>query len=266
MRATLLTALLLAAPVAAQWQAEKSQPNYTADVVPAAPAVTGPPSVAVAVGETAAFRLATKAILLRARRVGPEAFTATQATDGNGVDVTVTGAAAGTGYLVFFFQNREVEVEVTVGDDRPSTKPQPVPAMARPTPPGPNPPDPPKPPPPDPPVPPPEPPGPVAPTKLVVVIVEETAAAVATRGAFLADRPLADFMAAHGHRWRVVDKDVTGADGKPPADVVRFLDRAKAAKLPTLFLVDPKGRTVHEGPVPATAAELAALLKKWGGE
>jgi hypothetical protein len=61
----------------------------------------------------------------------------------------------------------------------------------------------------------------------------------------------------------VVDKDVVGADGKPPADVVPFLNDAKAKALPMVYLVDLKGKTVHSEPVPATPAAMIALLKQW---
>jgi hypothetical protein len=58
----------------------------------------------------------------------------------------------------------------------------------------------------------PKPPTP-APTSPVafVAIVEETADAVAGRGAFFADAALATRMKAKGLKWRVVDKDVVGS-------------------------------------------------------
>jgi hypothetical protein len=146
----------------------------------------------------------------------------------------------------------------------PGPKPNPIPPVPDPGP-GPEP-APPTPTPPDPVPVPPEPPAPVAPQKLVVVIVEETADAVATRGAFLSDKTLDSFMKAKGHKWRVIDRNVTGADGKPPADVVRFLDDAKAKALPMLYLVNPAGKTVYSGPAAKTAGELVDLLKKWGGD
>ena len=102
-------------------------------------------------------------------------------------------------------------------------------------------------------------------TPLIVLIVEETAQAAATRGALFADATLAARMAAKNHKWRVVDKDVIGPDGKPPADVLRFLEMAKGKTLPQVFLVDGKGKTRYQGDCPAKASELLALLGKVGG-
>lgn len=109
------------------------------------------------------------------------------------------------------------------------------------------------------------PPGPTSPAKFVVVIVEETADAVSTRGAFFSDPKLAARMKEKGHRMRVVDKDVVGPNGSPPADVKRFLDDAKSKGTPRIYLVDEKGHTAVSGPVPNTPADLIALLSKYGG-
>jgi hypothetical protein len=68
-----------------------------------------------------------------------------------------------------------------------------------------------------------------------------------------------------GHRWRIVDKDVTGADGQPPADIKKYLDAAKGKAMPQLFLVDEKGKARYAGDLPTKAAELLKLLEAWGG-
>ena len=106
---------------------------------------------------------------------------------------------------------------------------------------------------------------PVTPTKLWVVIIEETSEAASNRGAMLSDAKLIDRMNAKQHRFRVVDKDVVGPDGKPPADIARFLDRSKGKPLPQLFLVDEKGAARFAGDLPKTAADLLALIQKVGG-
>lgn len=108
---------------------------------------------------------------------------------------------------------------------------------------------------------------PVTPSKLYVVIVEETDEAAATRGAMFADPELGARMKAKGHAWRVVDKDVKGPDRKtPPTDVARFLDAAKGKALPQISLVDGDGVTRYTGDWgKKTAADLIALLGAWGG-
>lgn len=112
---------------------------------------------------------------------------------------------------------------------------------------------------------PPEPPIDNSPAKLVVLIVEETAESAANRGALFADRALSARMAEKMHRWRIVDKDVVGPDGRPPADVARFLELAKGKKLPQLFLVDENGKTRLQSDLPLRASGLLELITKYGG-
>jgi hypothetical protein len=128
---------------------------------------------------------------------------------------------------------------VVVGDPAP---PPPGPGPAPPNPPG--------------PTPPPAPTSPVA----YLVVVEETAEAVGTRGAFFADAALAARMKARGIKWRVIDKDVVGPDGKPPADVARFLALAAGKPYPSLFTVDAAGKLIGQQPMPRTPADLLTLL------
>lgn len=118
--------------------------------------------------------------------------------------------------------------------------------------------------PPVPPKPPVDPPA-VAPAKLVVLVVEETAAAAATRGALFADPALAARMAAKGHRWRIADRDVVGPDGKPPADLTRFLAATAGKPFPQVFLVDEQGRTRVQTDLPTRAADLLDIITKYGG-
>lgn len=111
---------------------------------------------------------------------------------------------------------------------------------------------------------PPDPPAPVA-GKLFVVIIEETRNAVAARGAWFADRTLKAAMDAKGHKFRVVDKDVTNADGQTPADIKRFVDEAKTKTLPMLYLVNESGKAVYSGAAPVEVSRLIELLTKFGG-
>jgi hypothetical protein len=117
--------------------------------------------------------------------------------------------------------------------------------------------------PPPPPTPPPPPP-PVAVGKLWLVIVE-TPSGAAGRGKLLADPALQALVKARGHRLRVVDADVRGPDGNPPADVAPYLDRAAGKTLPQLFIVTEAGAVLFAGALPETGAALAELVKAKGG-
>lgn len=118
-----------------------------------------------------------------------------------------------------------------------------------------------------PPGPPNPPPGPVTPDKLVVVIVEDTAAAAASRGMTFLDHDLNARMADKGHRWRVVDRNVVGPDGKPPADVAKLIADAITKRMPQVYLVDSRGkvRVSAELPTINEPAFLLGLLEKNGG-
>jgi hypothetical protein len=106
-------------------------------------------------------------------------------------------------------------------------------------------------------------PGPVA--KAWIVVIEETQEASAQRGKFLEDRALVDYVA--GKKWavRVADKDAKGPDGKPPADLAPYLTRASGKQLPQMYIVSDARDVLYEGAVPATPADLLALLRKLGG-
>ena len=108
---------------------------------------------------------------------------------------------------------------------------------------------------------------PVTPSKLQIVIVEETSDAAAGRGAMFADATLGARMKAKGHSWRVVDKDVVGPDRKtPPADIAAQLQAAKGKALPQIFLIDEARVVRYAGDWgDKTAADLIALLAQWGG-
>jgi len=126
---------------------------------------------------------------------------------------------------------------------------------------GPAPPVPPDPPPPPPPQP--DPPKPVGP--LYVIVIEETADAVATRGAYAAHTALRDRIKAKGHHWRIADKDVKDASGSTPAGWRPWVKRAEGKTLPYLLLVTEEGVTIHEGKLPDAPADLVKLLEAKGG-
>lgn len=131
--------------------------------------------------------------------------------------------------------------------------PPPGPPGPGPIPPGPTP----------PPVPPEPPPGP---SEIWLVIVEETGQAARNRLAMLSNPAIAKAMSAAGNHWRVVDKDVKGADGRTPADIDRFVNDAAMKDVPRFYLVDAGGRARFVGKLAdKTPEEVAALITKYSG-
>lgn len=88
---------------------------------------------------------------------------------------------------------------------------------------------------------------------------------MALRGQLFMDPTLAARMKERGHKFRVVDKDVKGANDQPPADLVPYLKRASGKSFPQFFLVSPDGTLLHEGDLPKSPADLIAVMQKVGG-
>ena len=124
-------------------------------------------------------------------------------------------------------------------------------------------------PPPTPPVPPepkpPEPPKPVANQQLVVIVIEESANAAQERSKFFNDAALSAKITAKQHKVYAVDKDVVGADGRPPASLVGYLAEAAGKKLPYIVIADMKGKKLFAGPIPLDAKSVLDLLVEYGG-
>ncbi len=96
-------------------------------------------------------------------------------------------------------------------------------------------------------------------------MVEETSAATADRGRFLSDPGLQQYLGAKHWTTRIADKDTRDANGKTPADLKPYFERAAGKSLPRMYLVDDQGVLRIEGAVPSTPAELLDLLRKVGG-
>lgn len=110
---------------------------------------------------------------------------------------------------------------------------------------------------------PPDPP-PVTGKAAAFVIVEETADAAGNRAAFLSDPALSAVIKAQGLKYQTFDQDAAKDRFFPPA-LKGYADKAKGKKLPCLFVTDAAGKLLFEGDLPATGAELAALLAKYKG-
>jgi len=119
------------------------------------------------------------------------------------------------------------------------------------------------------PPPPPPPPPPVEPL-WGAVLIRETTNQTPELAALLTDQSLRSFFFGNSLAFRVADPDEKGSDGKPPADLTPYIDRAKQVGLPRLFMLGTKGAVLYEGFVPDSAAALVDLTKKFltqkGGE
>jgi hypothetical protein len=116
------------------------------------------------------------------------------------------------------------------------------------------------------PIPEPKPVDPVTPAQLVVVVVDETADRATTlRGKLMFDPAIAARFNDKGHKWRVIDKDVVGADGQTPADVRKFIKLAADKPYPSYYLVDPTGKIRGSGAIPAKMSDFLDAVKKAGG-
>jgi hypothetical protein len=234
-RAVALLAVLacLAAPMPADAQGPVS-PFKAGLVVP--PAVSGPAGSAIHVKAQSP----AKVFVWLAGSDGLDVFHAAQGVDPS--QCAVRAAQPGTYRLwcVGVLNDRTATGLITVtitGDAPPGPKPDPDPK-------------------PDPP--------PVAVGRPWVIVIE-TAAGAPTRGLTFADPALTAFMKIHGHRFRIVDSGVVGADGNPPPDVAPYLARAAGKMLPQAFIVTEQGRVLYGGELPGDAAGLLALIKKVGG-
>jgi len=115
------------------------------------------------------------------------------------------------------------------------------------------------------PTPPPTPEPPITPSKLFVLIIEETGDAVVEKAMLMRDQAIMARMKSKGHQWRIVDKDVRSSNGVTPPDLVRFFEATKGKTLPQLFLVDDHGLIRWSGDMPRTPAAFLEAMQKVGG-
>jgi hypothetical protein len=135
--------------------------------------------------------------------------------------------------------------------------------------------------PPTPPVPPTPPPTP-QPQKLTAVVIEESSQRTPAQAGVILAPTIATWVQAGGHKWYVFDRDAENASQAPVCDsrgcrieqrsgldasFKPYFDVARGKPLPRLVIgVQGKGTILCDGPLPATAAETLALLKRFGGE
>ena len=135
--------------------------------------------------------------------------------------------------------------------ESPPTPPTPTPPT--PTPPNPTPPN---------PTPPPTPtPGPL----LWITVVEDTNLNNRTpqQAAVYASKALRDAVAAGHLRWRLINANMRDAAGKVPAELAPYFVHVQGKTLPWMMFEDAAGNLLYEGPLPATADQVLALVQKY---
>ena len=158
--------------------------------------------------------------------------------------------ANGQAWLCYATQTGKIGLWIlTPATTPPNPEPQPIP--------------PPVPPPPVPPVP--VPPVPV-PQRLTIAVVEDPQTSTSEQRGVLANKTWRN-LAGEKHDFRgIIPVDVIEkGTGKPPASLVPFLNAAKGRMLPWVMFGSATGIILWEGPLPATSAELIALIHKYGG-
>lgn len=109
----------------------------------------------------------------------------------------------------------------------------------------------------------PDPTPPPLPQKLHIAVVVDPAKLTLEQRNVLSDRTWRQ-AATSGHWFHgIVPVDAQEGDtGKPPADLLPFLDRAREHNLPWVIMCDTAGKIVLECPLPKTAEEMRRLIPK----
>ena len=102
--------------------------------------------------------------------------------------------------------------------------------------------------------------------KLFVLVVTETKDQTPEQATVLNSKAARDLMAAKSWQWRIVDQDVKDENGKPPADIGKWIEQAKTwaaagNKLPCLMILDEQGEVVgeHDGAYAFTVGQRKGL-------
>jgi hypothetical protein len=114
-----------------------------------------------------------------------------------------------------------------------------------------------------PPSPTPTPDPPPLPQKLHIAIVVDPATLTLEQRNVLANRTWRQAAASDHWFHGIVPVDAQEGDtGRPPADLLPFLDRAREHNLPWVIMCDTAGKIVLECPLPKTAEEMRRLIPK----
>jgi colicin import membrane protein len=109
----------------------------------------------------------------------------------------------------------------------------------------------------------PEPEPPVPDASKTVIWIEESASRTPSQAAAIIDKQIRQAIEKAGWRLRVVDQDIVDENGKPPAELAPYLESARQAGLPRIFIL-ADGKEVFVGAGPKDSAEFLLLLRKFG--
>jgi hypothetical protein len=116
------------------------------------------------------------------------------------------------------------------------------------------------------PTPDPVPPVPPQPTRPKIAVVENPLTTTLEQRQVLSTPSWRDQASKKHDFIGIIPSDVIEkGTSKPPASLVPFLDRASTHNLPWVILCDQTGTIIWEGQLPTSAAELSALITKYGG-
>jgi len=107
---------------------------------------------------------------------------------------------------------------------------------------------------------PPHPPPPAAPTR--VVVIYESSNLDPADAATINSHELRAYLDAHGHWYRMADKDILNEFREKPPEILPYLDAADGHPLPWLLLADANHKITLGQHLPPSAAEVIALLQR----
>jgi len=93
------------------------------------------------------------------------------------------------------------------------------------------------------------------------LIIEETGQRTPGQATVILSRELALYFQTSKLAFRIEDQDAEGPDGKTPEDLTPYIERAKKAGVPQVFIIATDGKIVHQGSLPATSSAFVALMR-----
>jgi len=109
-------------------------------------------------------------------------------------------------------------------------------------------------------------PVPVSKGPYYIVVVKEASKQTPEEAAFYNDDKVQEYLKGKGHRWLVVDEDVSGKNAGVPELLKPYLALAKGKTLPWAIIVDLKtGRKLSDQALPLTVDGFTKMLEALGG-